>query len=78
MIGTLPTASRGTPRPAAIPRTVKPTRAIELAYAVRRRRGDEVFREGYRVDNVVASYVHAHWASNPTVADAFVTACASR
>ena len=54
----------------------EPTAAIELAYSVRRRRGQESFREGYRVDNVVASYVHAHWASNPSVAEAFVAACA--
>ncbi|MGH7437819.1 MAG: cobyrinate a,c-diamide synthase, partial [Polyangiaceae bacterium] len=33
-------------------------------------------REGFAVDNVIASYVHAHWASNPDVAAAFVRACA--
>ena len=50
--------------------------AVDLVYTVRRRRGQESFREGYRVGSVVASYVHAHWASNPLVAEAFVTACA--
>jgi cobyrinic acid a,c-diamide synthase len=52
--------------------------AIALAYSVRRRRGQEAFREGYRAgDNVLASYVHAHWASNPRVAEAFVASCAA-
>jgi cobyrinic acid a,c-diamide synthase len=45
------------------------------AYTVRRRRGDDVTREGYAWKNVLASYVHAHWASNPAVARAFVDAC---
>ncbi len=47
-----------------------------LAYSVRRRRGGEAFREGYRAGNVLASYVHAHWASNPLVAEGFVRSCA--
>jgi cobyrinic acid a,c-diamide synthase len=33
-------------------------------------------REGFAVGNVIASYVHAHWASNPEVPAAFVQACA--
>ena len=47
------------------------------AYSVRARRDGEVTPEGYVVRNVVASYVHAHWASNPGVAAALVRACAS-
>lgn len=31
--------------------------------------------EGYGLDNVLASYVHGHWASNPGIAEAFVAAC---
>jgi cobyrinic acid a,c-diamide synthase len=46
------------------------------AYSVRRRRSAEVVQEGYRRDNVLASYVHAHWASNPRVASELVGACA--
>jgi cobyrinic acid a,c-diamide synthase len=46
-------------------------------YTVRRRRGDQVLREGYRAGSVVGSYVHAHWASNPGVARYFVEACAA-
>jgi cobyrinic acid a,c-diamide synthase len=50
--------------------------SVECAYSVRKRRGGEVVREGYRVKNVLASYVHAHWASNPNVAAELVRACA--
>ena len=47
-------------------------------YSVRKRRGGEVFAEGYRLGNVVGSYVHAHWASNPLLAESLVAACAER
>jgi cobyrinic acid a,c-diamide synthase len=57
-------------------RLTEPSSPVALAYSVRRRRGQEVFREGYHIENVVASYVHAHWASNPLVAQAFVSSCA--
>jgi cobyrinic acid a,c-diamide synthase len=43
---------------------------------VRRRRSGNVAREGYRAGSVLGMYVHAHWASNPRVAEHFVTACA--
>lgn len=49
----------------------------ECVYSVRRRRGGEVFQEGYRRGNTLASYVHAHWASNPLLAQGFVQACAA-
>lgn len=47
---------------------------IERAYAVRPKWGDE-FTEGYRSDNLLASYVHAHWASNPSAAAGLVESC---
>jgi cobyrinic acid a,c-diamide synthase len=31
--------------------------------------------EGYQQNNTLATYVHGHWASNPAVCRAFVTAC---
>lgn len=52
--------------------------AFERAYAVRKRRGGDTRREGYLRGSVLASYVHAHWASSPSVAEAFVSACAER
>jgi len=53
-----------------------PATLLERAYSLRRRRGGETTSEGYRHHNVLASYVHAHWASNPNVAAALVDACA--
>jgi len=47
---------------------------IERAYAVRPKWGNE-FAEGYRVGNLIASYVHAHWASNPSAAAGLVESC---
>ncbi|HXZ87539.1 MAG TPA: cobyrinate a,c-diamide synthase [Candidatus Binataceae bacterium] len=54
-----------------------PPLEFERLFTVVPRWGGEAFNEGYRTGNVVASYVHAHWASNPAVAAAFVSACAS-
>ncbi len=50
----------------------------DCVYSVRKRRAGEVQHEGYRYKNVLASYVHAHWASNPLVALGFVKTCAAR
>jgi cobyrinic acid a,c-diamide synthase len=47
-----------------------------LLYKVRRRRDGNTTAEGYRTGNVLASYVHAHWASNPEIPAALVAACA--
>jgi cobyrinic acid a,c-diamide synthase len=46
------------------------------AYRVRRRRGGATHGEGWGAANVLASYVHAHWASNPLAAEGLVAACA--
>jgi cobyrinic acid a,c-diamide synthase len=48
---------------------------VPRIYSVRRRRSGEVLREGYRKGNVLASYVHAHWASNPLVPEGFAKGC---
>ena len=49
---------------------------VARCYSLRRRRGGETRREGYATSGVIASYVHAHWASNPNVPAAFVDTCA--
>jgi cobyrinic acid a,c-diamide synthase len=41
-------------------------------------RSGDTSLEGYGSANLVASYVHAHWASNPGIAAAFVERCATR
>ena len=50
---------------------------IDLSYRIRRRRGGDVSREGYSRGSMLASYVHAHWASNPRAAEGLVAACAA-
>jgi cobyrinic acid a,c-diamide synthase len=50
---------------------------IDRVYSVAPRWGGAPFAEGYRIGNVLASYVHAHWASNPAIAEALVGSCAS-
>ncbi len=50
-------------------------REIDRIYSVATRRGGAPFSEGYRTGNVLASYVHAHWASNPKAAEGFVASC---
>ena len=55
-----------------------PGPGVEHAYTLRRRRGGEAHPEGYQVGATLASYVHAHWASNPLAARGLVAACAAR
>ncbi len=50
--------------------------SVGLAYFVRRRRDEQSIPEGYQVGNVLASYVHAHFASNPRIATELVDTCA--
>lgn len=48
---------------------------LEDCYRVVTNRGQEL-REGYSRGNVLASYAHLHFASNPTLASSFVERCA--
>jgi cobyrinic acid a,c-diamide synthase len=50
--------------------------SLQRVYQIRRRRNGEMLAEGYGNANVLASYVHAHWASNPAVAAGLVRSCA--
>lgn len=49
--------------------------SLETCYLATSWRTGE-FREGYRVGNTLASYVHLHFASHPEFARGFVAACA--
>lgn len=51
--------------------------SVPRAYAVSGRRGAPL-EEGYTSGSVLASYVHAHWASCPAAAEGLVAACARR
>jgi cobyrinic acid a,c-diamide synthase len=51
-------------------------RTIDRIYSVVPRWGGAPFTEGYCTGNLLASYVHAHWASNPKAAEGFVASCA--
>ncbi len=48
---------------------------VDCVYSLRSRRSGSLQAEGYRRNNILASYVHAHWASNPEVASGFVASC---
>ena len=47
---------------------------IPRSYQVRKQ-GVDLGEEGYRHRNCLASYVHLHFGSNPTLAPAFVVCC---
>ncbi len=51
--------------------------AIAHGYQVRTSRGEQL-REGYHTANVLASYAHLHFASEPRLAASFVGRCAQR
>jgi cobyrinic acid a,c-diamide synthase len=54
---------------------LKPLTDLQSAYRMTRHYDGRVMPEGYRLKNVLASYVHAHWASNPSIARRLVEAC---
>jgi cobyrinic acid a,c-diamide synthase len=50
---------------------------ISRVYQVTDRNGEACGPEGYLHDNVLGSYVHLHFASNPQLAEHFVASCRS-
>lgn len=47
---------------------IKQTEENQCHYFMRKRRSSNVESEGFGRKNILASYVHAHWASNPQIA----------
>jgi cobyrinic acid a,c-diamide synthase len=54
---------------------LRPKESNNFAYAIQPRPGGEPQSEGFLKQNVLASYVHLHFASNPNLARNFVQAC---
>ncbi len=52
-----------------------PLSSAAPAFRVVTRYGGQHCDEGFHIGNTIASYVHAHWASNPAAAAALVDAC---
>jgi len=48
---------------------------VGRSWRVRRNRSGELFEEGYRINNVLAGYMHVHFASNPAFPRDFVARC---
>jgi cobyrinic acid a,c-diamide synthase len=53
----------------------KPLADLKAVYRMTRHYDRRVMPEGYSLKNVVASYIHAHWASNPRIAEQLVEVC---
>jgi len=54
---------------------IRPEESNAFAYAIQPRMGGKSQPEGFAKNNLLASYVHLHFASNPNLARNFVTAC---
>jgi cobyrinic acid a,c-diamide synthase len=46
-------------------------------YRIKRRHSEKILTEGFQNSNVLASYVHLHWASQPRSVETFIDRCAA-
>jgi cobyrinic acid a,c-diamide synthase len=44
-------------------------------YTIKRRRSEKIFSEGFQKKNILASYVHLHWASQTRNVETFINHC---
>ena len=51
------------------------SRVVNRIYRLTRRRGGRATAEGFAMNRVIGTYVHAHWGSNPHIPEALVRAC---
>jgi cobyrinic acid a,c-diamide synthase len=51
---------------------------VDTCYRLSRRGGEQLGAEGYRTGNVLGSYIHLHFGSNPQLATNFVAFCRKR
>jgi cobyrinic acid a,c-diamide synthase len=54
---------------------IRPKESNSFAYEIQSRTGGESQPEGFVKNNLLASYVHLHFASNPDLARNFINAC---
>ena len=54
---------------------IQPDGPADNPFTVRQRSGERLPQEGFASQNLLASYVHLHFASNPEMATNFVSAC---
>lgn len=52
--------------------------SISSVYQIRKGNSDELRREGFALDNVLASYVHIHFGSNINFAKQFIESCQTK
>lgn len=54
---------------------LEPMPQLPCVYQARKRRGGTAIAEGYLIGNVLASYIHMHWARSPEIPRALVAHC---
>ncbi len=50
-------------------------KGVELLYQISEQKDNPNSYEGYKLNNVIGSYIHLHWGSNPKIARNFVQFC---
>lgn len=51
---------------------------IDSCFAIKRRHDGAVEAHGFQIQNTIASYIHAHWASNPGIINSLIDNCVTK